>query len=86
MVTRGFHQAVIVMRKELKDSLRERRALWSIVFSVLIGPVLIGFMMNKLADRQREADTVRIPIVGLKRAPTLVNWLNQQAGVRVVSR
>ena len=54
------------------------------MFSVVIGPVLIGFMMNRLADRQREADSVRIPIVGMNRAPTLVNWLNQQSGVQVV--
>ena len=81
---RTARQALIVCRKELKDSLRDRRALWSIIFSVVIGPVLIGFMMNRLADRQRDADSVRIPIVGLNRAPTLVNWLNQQAGVQVV--
>jgi sodium transport system permease protein len=81
---RTLRQAVIVCRKELKDSFRDRRALWSIVFSVVIGPVLIGFMMNRLADRQREADTVRIPIVGIDRAPALVNWLNQQSGVQVV--
>jgi sodium transport system permease protein len=46
--------------------------------------VLIAFMMNKLADRQREAESVRIPMVGMSRAPALVNWLNQQAGVRVI--
>jgi sodium transport system permease protein len=77
-------QAAIVCRKELKDSLRDRRALLSIIFSIVIGPVLIGFMMNRLADRQREADTVSIPVVGMNRAPALVNWLNQQSGVRVV--
>jgi sodium transport system permease protein len=81
---RTARQALIVCRKELKDSLRDRRALSSIVFSVVIGPVLVGFMMNRLADQQREAESVRIPIVGLKQAPTLVNWLNQQSGVRVV--
>ena len=61
---RTVRQAFIVCRKELKDSLRDRRALWSIIFSIVIGPVLIGFMMNRLADRQREADSVRIPMVG----------------------
>ncbi len=81
---RTLRQAVIVCRKELKDSFRDRRALWSIVFSIVIGPVLIGFMMNRLADRQREADTVRVPVVGMDRAPALVNWLNQQSGVHVV--
>jgi sodium transport system permease protein len=81
---RTARQAAIVCRKELVDSVRDRRALWSIVFSVMIGPVLIGFMMNRIADRQREADDVRIPIVGMDRAPALVDWLRQQAGVNVV--
>ena len=81
---RTARQAIVVCKKELKDSLRDRRALWSIIFSIVIGPVLIGFMMNRLADRQREADTVRVPMVGMSRAPALVNWLNQQAGVRVI--
>jgi sodium transport system permease protein len=83
-ILRTVRQAIIVCRKELKDSLRDRRALWSIIFSILIGPVLIGFMMNRLADRQREAESLRIPMVGMSRAPALVNWLNQQAGVRVI--
>ncbi|HZL94805.1 MAG TPA: ABC transporter permease [Vicinamibacterales bacterium] len=82
--TRTLRQTLIVCRKELRDSLRDRRALWSILFSVVIGPVLVGFMMNKLADRQRDADIVRIPVVGMDRAPALVNWLNQQGGVQVV--
>ena len=84
MLLRTARQAIIVCRKELKDSLRDRRALWSIVFSIVIGPVLVGFMMNRLADRQREAESVRVPMVGMSRAPALVNWLNQQAGVKVI--
>ena len=77
-------QTLVVCRKELRDSLRDRRALLSILFSVVIGPVLIGFMMNRLADRQRGAESVTIPVVGMDRAPALVNWLNQQAGVHVI--
>jgi sodium transport system permease protein len=83
-VLRTVRQAIIVCRKEITDSLRDRRALWSILFSIVIGPVLIGFMMNRLADRQREAENVRVPMVGMRRAPALVNWLNQQGGVRVI--
>jgi len=83
-VQRSARQMAIVMRKELRDSLRDRRALLSIVFSVMIGPVLIGFMMNRVADRQREAEHVRIPVVGMEHAPALVAWLRQQSGVEVV--
>jgi len=81
---RTARQAAVVCRKEVTDSVRDRRALGSIVFSVVIGPLLIGFMMNRVADRQREAEDVRIPVAGMDRAPALVNWLRQQAGVEVV--
>jgi sodium transport system permease protein len=83
-VARSLRQIAIVVRKELKDSLRDRRALWSIVFSVSIGPMIIGFMMNRVADRQREAEQVRVPVVGMQYAPALVDWLKQQSGVQIV--
>jgi sodium transport system permease protein len=75
----------VVCRKELKDSLRDRRALFSIAFTLAIGPLLIGFMMNRMAERQREAETVEIPIVGERHAPVFVDWLQQQSGVTVVA-
>ena len=83
-VGRNLRQIAIVVRKEIKDSLRDRRALWSIVFSVSIGPVIIGFMMNRVADRQRESEQVRVPVVGMQYAPALVDWLKQQSGVQIV--
>jgi hypothetical protein len=84
MAGRSVHQTLIVIRKELRDSLRDRRALFSIAFSIVVGPVLIGFMMNRIADRQREADNVTIPVVGQQHAPAFVEWLRQQAGVTVI--
>ena len=42
-------------------------------------------MMNRIADRQKEADDVRIPIVGARNAPALVQWLSQQSGVLVAT-
>ena len=83
-VGRSLRQIAIVIRKELKDSLRDRRAMWSIVFSVSIGPIIIGFMMNRVADRQRESERVRVPVVGTQHAPALVDWLKQQSGVEIV--
>jgi len=81
---RAIAQLVVVCRKELKDSFRDRRALGSIVFSVLIGPILIAFMLNRLVDQQRDADTVRVPVVGAANAPALVEWLDDQDGIEVV--
>jgi sodium transport system permease protein len=84
-MSRTLTQAWVVMRKELRDALRDRRAIYSVLFGSLFGPVLVGVLMNGIADRQREVEDVQIPVVGLEHAPTLMEWLRQQAGVTVVS-
>jgi sodium transport system permease protein len=83
MSPRARRQAVVVLVKEFVDSCRDRRALTSVLLTVLIGPVITGFMMNRIADRQRAAEEVRIPIAGAQNAPALVEWLRQQSGVEI---
>src|SRR5688500_6756551 len=83
-MARSIRQIVVIVRKELKDSLRDGRALFSIAFTIVIGPVLIGFMMNRVADRQREAEEVDLPVVGPEHAPALIAWLRQQPGIEIV--
>jgi sodium transport system permease protein len=85
MKTGALRQVVVVFRKELTDSLRDGRALFSIGFTIVLGPLLIGFMMNRVAERQREAEQIEIPIAGQQHAPALVDWLRQQSGVEVVA-
>jgi sodium transport system permease protein len=80
-----WHQALVVFRKEVVDAFRDRRALVSIVVGALVGPILVGFMLNRLAERQRQVIDIDIPVVGVEHAPALVDWLGQQAGVKVVS-
>jgi len=82
---RWARQVRVVLLKELVDSFRDKRALSSILLSILVGPLITGFMMNRIADRQKEADDVRIPIVGARNAPALVQWLSQQSGVVVAT-
>ena len=77
-------QALVVFRKELKDAVRDRRAIYSVLFGSLLGPLMVGFMMNSLADRQRRLEEITIPVVGMEYAPALVEWLRQQSGVQVV--
>jgi sodium transport system permease protein len=77
-------QLLVVFRKEIKDAFRDRRALMTIVLSATISPLLIGFMMNRLADRQRELEDIEIPVVGMEHAPAFISWLQQQAGVTLV--
>jgi sodium transport system permease protein len=83
MTAPPFRQAAVVLRKEVIDSFRDRRALMSILFGVMLGPVMVVFMVNRVAERQREAEDVRIPVQGVEHAPAFVEWLRQQPGVEI---
>ena len=80
----SFSAIRTIARKELTDSSRDRRAIYALVFSILVGPVLIGFMLNQIANQERAAQEIKVPVVGRAYAPILVNWLQQQPGVAVV--
>ena len=84
-MTRFLRQTLVVVRKELRDSSRDRRAIFALVFGVLVGPAVIAFMVNRIADRERQADRVRVPVVGAERAPALVEWLRTQPGVEIAT-
>jgi sodium transport system permease protein len=73
----------VVVSKELTDAFRDKRSIYSVVIGALVGPLMIAFMLNRVADQQRSAQEIRIPVVGREHAPVLVNWLEQQAGVEI---
>lgn len=75
---------IVVARKELTDGFRDRRALFTILFVALFGPVMISFMLQQLAGQKKAAEEIRLPVTGGELAPVLVNWLRQQSGVEVV--
>lgn len=79
-----WRQTFVVARKELRDAFRDRRAIYSVLFGSLVGPVLVAVMFNAMADRQREIEDLTVPVVGIDHAPALVEWLRQQSGVTVV--
>jgi sodium transport system permease protein len=76
---------IVVARKELTDSFRDKRALYGIAFGSLFGPLLIGFMLTQEAKQERAAQEIKIPVVGRANSPMLVHWLAQQAGVEIVN-
>ena len=82
---RRIRQTVIVIRKELRDSFRDRRALFSIFFGAVFFPIVITVMMNRVAERSRDADHITIPVVGAENAPALIEWMGQQDGVTIVA-
>lgn len=79
-----WRQALIVFRKEVRDAFRDKRGIASIVVGSLVGPIMMGFMLNRLAERQRQILDLTVPVVGMAHAPALVDWLRQQSGVEVV--
>jgi sodium transport system permease protein len=81
---RRIRQALIVVRKELRDSFRDRRALFSIFFGAVFFPIVITVMMNRVAERSRDADRINIPVVGAENAPALIDWMRQQDGVSII--
>ena len=82
-----FSQVIIVYRKELLDTLRDRRTLISmIVVPLLLFPVLtIGFgaLAAKLVQKARQ-EASAIMILGAEHAPTLAATIRKQDGFEVV--
>jgi sodium transport system permease protein len=80
----NLSKVIVVARKELTDGLRDRRAIYTLIFSTLFGPALIAFMFTQLAGQERAAQEIKVPITGRGNGPLLVHWLEQQPGVQVV--
>ena len=80
----NLRQIHTIFRKELSDHLRDRRALLSAAFGVLLGPLLIGLLLNQVASERRELSDITVPVVDIDRAPGLGPWLEMQEGVTLV--
>ncbi len=79
-----MHPAVVVFRKELREGMRDRRALVAVAFSISIFPALM-LLMGNFAERIRnQVEDMEIPVEGAFNAPNLVAWLEQQPGIGIV--
>ena len=78
----GVRLALAVFRKELLDSLRERRAVVSaFLFGPLLGPVLFGVVINFAVSQQMDEALAPIaaPVLGGEAAPNLLAHLATHA-------
>lgn len=73
----------VVVRKELRDAFRDKRAIYSLLIGSIVGPLLVTFMLSRIAQ-QRSVESIKVPVVGSENAPLLIDWLGQQDGVEVV--
>lgn len=78
MKTGFIQQTFAVMRKELRDSLRDRRSLMSGLFFAFFGPLLVVLMLNSLAKSMGSDKPLELAVVGADRAPNLIAYLEQR--------
>lgn len=73
----------VVLRKELVDGVRDRRALLSALVFPLLGPALIAMMMNVIAEDEDTRGPLEIPVAGAEHAPSLMEFLETGGAVIV---
>jgi len=73
-----MHPVFVVFRKELKDSLRDRRSIASAVLFSLFGPVLLGFVITMTAEKQLGQRDLNIHVTGEAYAHDLSQYLKQR--------
>lgn len=73
-----------VFRKEVRENIRDRRALFN---SLLLGPLLFPLLFVGLmwflesAEQERAEQTLELPVIGAGYAPSLIRFLEQQGVV-----
>ncbi len=71
-----------VVRKELRDALRDRRSLLSALLYPLLGPLMILLMFRYIADTHTDERPLKLAVIGQDNAPTLIRYLEHQ-GVEI---
>lgn len=67
----------VVLSKELKDAVRDRRALMALLIFPIIGPLVIYFLLNTMINIGEEARDVSLAVVGVDNSPDLMDFLRQ---------
>ncbi|XOV88431.1 MAG: ABC transporter permease [Pseudomonadota bacterium] len=72
------HPIWIVLRKEVIDGFRDRRALMSAMLFPVLGPVLVYVMMSAVVNLRTESEDTTIRVAGADNAPHLMQWLEER--------
>ena len=68
-----------ILRKEIRDALRDRRTLLTVLASsVLMGPLVLLAISGLVASLESSAELREVVVAGLDRAPTLQNFFERQ--------
>jgi sodium transport system permease protein len=66
-----------VVRKELRDHLRDKRSLSSAFVGPLLGPAILAVMFTLMASWYRQDKPLELPVVGREHAPSLMAFLER---------
>lgn len=67
-----------VLKKELRETVRDRRSLYSSLLMPVLGAMLMVFLVNKFGDRANETKELDLHVQGAEHAPRLIERLKQQ--------
>lgn len=69
----------IVAAKELLDTLRDRRTmLVTLLTAIVAGPLFLALILNMTANQAERARELKLPVIGVERAPELIAFLERQ--------
>jgi sodium transport system permease protein len=76
----GRAKFVVVFLKELRETLRDKRALGMVLLFVLMYPMLVGGVLQQQISRalKPEKEGIELTVIGAQRAPTLMAQLKQK--------
>ncbi len=67
-----------VLKKEFRDSLRDRRAIMVAILPALLAPIMMAFMFHSIAKTKVSTDELTVQVMGSANAPDLIQYLEQK--------
>ncbi|WP_338863237.1 ABC transporter permease [Myxococcus stipitatus] len=74
-------QVGTVFRKEMRDHLRDRRSLLTVLMLPVLGPVMALLTLQMVATLMRKDQPVELAVVGREHAPSLMAFLERQGAI-----
>lgn len=75
-----LERILVVLRKELDDTFRDRRSLFNSLLSALLGPLMLLILLSVIGgvSAGRAERPLELPVAGAERAPGLIAFLEQR--------
>ena len=67
-----------IYKKELRDSLRDRRAIMISLLPALFAPILMAAMFHFMVQTRVSTNEITVPIIGKENAPDLIQYLEKR--------